>query len=302
MAEAMGLTGLGDGAKDEGAAAVGDVEGGGFALGMAPDGARPASHEGPLSRSGELRASAGEQSLWSPGAETGQQSFLAAAEPKTTQGLAYDLSDRDNAFAVFKAAAGKRHADELAEAKGRLKSLRGRARACASSINESKREIDDLATMVNEKKQARLSSQMFAGAIEEMKGAEVEDVVDEEEFRLMKRQREAKKIYRAAYEDLNGLRAEIEANQKEVNALKYQLIGAFEEWYRTMAQGDEASMSKDPEDALDEQEKFEKLEIDRVVNEDPDSLAFFQAQKTRRANLTQNHIALRQMHKNKRNR
>ena len=54
-------------------------------------------------------------------------------------------------------------------------------------------------------------------------------------------------------------------------------------------------------DKLDDQEQFDKLEMERIVSQDPDALAFFQAQKTRRANLTQNRTQLRQMHRNKRN-
>jgi len=53
-------------------------------------------------------------------------------------------------------------------------------------------------------------------------------------------------------------------------------------------------------DELDDQEAFDQLELERVLASDPDSLAFFQAQKTRRANLTQNGGNIRQMQKNKR--
>jgi len=53
---------------------------------------------------------------------------------------------------------------------------------------------------------------------------------------------------------------------------------------------------------LDDQEAFEALELEREAAErGGDSVPFFQAQKTQRATATQNHVALRQMHKNKRN-
>ena len=57
---------------------------------------------------------------------------------------------------------------------------------------------------------------------------------------------------------------------------------------------------EESEDKLDDKEQFDKLEMERIVSQDPDALAFFQAQKTRRANLTQNRTHLRQMHRNKR--
>ena len=54
------------------------------------------------------------------------------------------------------------------------------------------------------------------------------------------------------------------------------------------------------DDKLDDQEQFDKMEMERIVSQDPDALAFFQAQKTRRANMTQNRTHLRQLHRNKR--
>eukprot|EP00599_Poterioochromonas_sp_BG-1_P005647 CAMPEP_0173144316 /NCGR_PEP_ID=MMETSP1105-20130129/7156_1 /TAXON_ID=2985 /ORGANISM="Ochromonas sp., Strain BG-1" /LENGTH=870 /DNA_ID=CAMNT_0014057965 /DNA_START=70 /DNA_END=2682 /DNA_ORIENTATION=- len=54
------------------------------------------------------------------------------------------------------------------------------------------------------------------------------------------------------------------------------------------------------QDELDDQEAFDKLETERVLANDPDSLAFFMAQKTRKANLTQSGGAIRMLQKNKR--
>lgn len=51
---------------------------------------------------------------------------------------------------------------------------------------------------------------------------------------------------------------------------------------------------------MDDQEMFERMEVDRVMDQDPSSLAFFLAQKTRRANITQNMASLKMMRKNKR--
>ena len=63
--------------------------------------------------------------------------------------------------------------------------------------------------------------------------------------------------------------------------------------------GDEEGLAASG-DQLDDQEAFDKLEIERVLANDPESLAFFHAQKTRRANITQNGGSLRQIQKNKR--
>ena len=63
---------------------------------------------------------------------------------------------------------------------------------------------------------------------------------------------------------------------------------------------DNNNNSPDKFDQLDDQEAFDKLEIERVLANDPESLAFFHAQKTRRANITQNGGSLRRLQKNKR--
>ena len=56
----------------------------------------------------------------------------------------------------------------------------------------------------------------------------------------------------------------------------------------------------DKDGELDDQEAFDRLEEDRVMASDPDSLAFFHANKTKQAHLTQNFVSLRQMQRNKR--
>ena len=96
---------------------------------------------------------------------------------------------------------------EIAKLKARLKQEKARVKACAGAINESKRSIDEIGALVDDKKAARAQQRKFSG----MEAGEQDDIVDEEEFRLMKRQREAKKQYRAAYEELASLRAGMEA-------------------------------------------------------------------------------------------
>jgi len=323
VATGLGSTSMGDAIglstqqvnAQSGEGLVGEVDGAGFALGNAPDLARPVTHEGhgpradrgaeermPLAGQAAEDVASASASMSSP--MRGMES-LKIAESKDS-GSRYDMSDRTSAFAVFKGGAGKQTASELAGIKGRLRELKNRAKACAGSMNQSKQDIDDLNTQIDEKRRSRAATQRFAGAFDEMKG-DVDDVVDEEEFRIMKRLREAKKQYRAAYEDLAGLRKDIEAETKEGDAVKYQLLGEFEEWYRMSGTetgfGDTFKDSGPQEDdVLDDQEKFERMETERIMSQDPESLAFFQAQKTRRANMTQNHVALRQIHKNKRNR
>ena len=53
-------------------------------------------------------------------------------------------------------------------------------------------------------------------------------------------------------------------------------------------------------DSMDDQETFDRLEEERVLANDPDSLAFYHARKTKAAHKAQNSISIRQMQRNKR--
>lgn len=209
----------------------------------------------------------------------------------------FDVTDRDRAYMVFKGGPGKAKAKAMQTDKDALRALKAKAKEVSAKVNAAKGEIDALETQIEEKKSARLAAKS-PGEREEM-----EDVVDEEEFLLMKSEREAKRAYRSAYEALRETRSEIEAAAARADQAKAALIADFDKWHADVL-ADESSprapSDDDDDDKLDDQEQFDKMEIDRVVSQDPDAVAYFQAQKTRRANKTQNRTSLRQMHKNKR--
>lgn len=352
-AASAGVEGLGDTTRDptlhrtmtgglDQTADFGDMVGeqvglGGFGLGTAPDHARPITSETPFrpmstAGRGGLDTSMGGEGKDAGGA-VGFQTLHAEAKDGPAS-LGVDANDRHQALAVFKSGPGRAANQRLADTKSRLRELKNRARACATSINEFKAQIDQIGGDIEEKKNRRMAMH---------KDDDMQDVVDEEEFRMMKRQRESKKLYRAAYEDLAAIRADIESATKDADACKFGLLADFERWLGSNGggggdRGGSAGRSERPsmgdpmlgspldtvgvgatgsmdsagrsfgrppssaDDKLDDQEKFDKLELERVASQDPDSLSFFQAQKTRRANATQNSVALRAMHKNKRNR
>ena len=62
----------------------------------------------------------------------------------------------------------------------------------------------------------------------------------------------------------------------------------------------DTEMMAGPTDQLDDQEAFDRLETQRVMDTDPDSLAFFHANKTKRALLTQNASTIKSLQKTKR--
>eukprot|EP00466_Bigelowiella_natans_P009991 jgi/Bigna1/64103/fgenesh1_kg.67_\ len=85
-----------------------------------------------------------------------------------------------------------------------------------------------------------------------------------------------------------------------VKQSKLKLCSAFLEWYRaeygdpTKTRHSDAPGPQIPdngaEDVLDDAEQFDNLERQRIMEEDPDSLAFFNARKTMVATMKRKKI------------
>lgn len=198
----------------------------------------------------------------------------------------------------------------LTKAKQDLKELKSKNRECSQQVNAAKRDIDNLQASLAQHKEERIRLMKESG----YKIQDTEDIIDEEEFSLMKELKEAKRSYKNAFEQLNKLKQQLERAQYTAESCRDSFASQFAMWNTGMTQSDGkfgASDSYDfkdePQikggssfDQLDDQEAFERLEVDRVMSKDPDSLAFFHAQKTRRAHLTQNGSNIKQIHKSKR--
>jgi kinesin family protein 6/9 len=115
--------------------------------------------------------------------------------------------------------------------------------------------------------------------------------------------REAKAAYKSCFEALQRAKGEALEAQAKANGLRAALASSFSRWNKGPGPEKTSSVTAAPGpegDQLDDQEAFDRLEIERVLADDPQSLAFFHAQKTRRAHLTQQGGSLRQVQRNKR--
>lgn len=210
--------------------------------------------------------------------------------------------------------------EELTNSKKVLKELKSKNKECVQSVNQAKIQIDELQTQLNEKKSSRIEMLRNSG----YKLSSENEIIDEEEFNLMKELKEVKRTYKNRYEQLNKLKLLLNNASEEAEYYRNYFANSFASWslgngitpgnnsnnhnysgkLDINTENDYKSMDKkysdDFVDQLDDQEAFEKLEMERVVSQDPDSLAFFNAQKTRRAHVTQNGSTIRQIHKNKR--
>ena len=180
--------------------------------------------------------------------------------------------------------------------KGDLKELRVVSKQCSVTINEAKANIDRLQDEIASRKVSRIELLRKSG----LKSSETEDIVDEEEFQLMQQLRAAKKMYKTEYQQLQRIKSLISDAQMKVERSREELASGF---MASTSQGINADAEgAGGADQLDDQEAFDRLETQRVLDNDPDSLAFFHAQKTRRALITQNSATIKMSQKNKRHR
>jgi kinesin family protein 6/9 len=215
---------------------------------------------------------------------------------------------------------------EFSECKTQFKEQRQKSKDLGYAVNEAKNIIDKLQRDIDLRKTSRLEFLRSSA-----KASAKDEIVDEEEFRLAKEIKEAKRTYRNCFEQMQRYKKQSMESQARGEQLKSALGKAFNQWSAANGGGatggtvsgntmgfTAASQAYSPDprstgnnnnfgpaspdklDQLDDQEAFDKLEIERVLANDPESLAFFNAQKTRRANITQNGGTLRRIQQNKR--
>ena len=240
----------------EGAAAdeVGRIEDeGGYALGNAPAGARPASisgkNAGPLSPAPS-----------SPKAKDGD----AAAAPSAP-------SDRNRLFEVFKATEEGREVQEW------LTLLGEKVRSLTARKKELRRRRNDIARVI--KTTQGLYDARRAASLAQVEGGE-EEFVDEEEWRLLVDLKAQKKEFRDVVATTQEVQSSLTPALEKYGTIKERMVSLFNTWVATKS--DDVTGPENDEDVLDDGEMFEKMEIERVLAEDPRSLAFVMAQKQQR--------------------
>ncbi|KAL3670369.1 hypothetical protein V7S43_004678 [Phytophthora oleae] len=298
---------------------VGEEEPGavGFPIGLVPGAARPSTMDTGKDKTYRGTANSGGTS---PTAN-GQRSPSASRSPSGTElpgvsdnneddrgddeggryspgkgenALAQDPETRakNDAFQFYRSAGpGRKLHQNLQDEKDKLFDAKQRIKQVTRRVNAAKTQIDSVRAQLEDKRNQR-GNRDGSGAYKGAKPVQERDeVVDEEEFILMTAEREAKRDYRSLFGDLKDAKAELEFSLRSVELLRRRLVREFEEWYDE--EGHAHALSKNSgafdafsrlskDDKLDDGEKFDQMEVDRVRAQDPDSLAFFQAQKKMR--------------------
>lgn len=232
---------------------------------------------------------------------------------------AYAMRLKSEAFGYYKSGPGKKVQKSLHEEKDKLVDAKHKVKHVSTRLNAVKLQIDKVKSQLEDKRSARGGGGSSPTHPSRKAGAgsggvtparpQQDEVVDEEEFMLMTAEREAKRDYRSLFDDLKEAKSELEFTNRSVELLRMRLVREFEEWYEE--EGHASALSKDDgssrgrgydtsggggggfgsysfagafskDDKLDDGEKFDQMEVDRIRAQDPDSLAFFQAQKKMR--------------------
>ncbi|XP_074053839.1 kinesin-like protein KIF9 isoform X2 [Macrotis lagotis] len=236
---------------------VGEVDGHGFGLGLAPFSAKPG-------KKGKVRKSIKEipgtlpkkEAPLSPGSAKDMESLPTSRtqlissskeadvkdtpsrdrEPSSSEHVASDSPKEDSrttrpgtpppkpsAFEEFKNERGSEINRIFKQNKTILNDRRKKAGETSQRINSIKKEIDTTKEALDIQKNFREEQGEY-----ENKG---QMIIDEEEFLLILKLKELKKQYRGEYQELRDLKAEIQYCQHLVDQCRQRLLTEFDIWY-----------------------------------------------------------------------
>ena len=224
---------------------VGEIDpdsGAGFHVGQAPDKAKPAeiSQDSPDARAAPL-------------SQRGGRSPQKGGPPAAGGGL----SEKSLAYEAYKhsVAEGNELYLALKEKQQALKAVKQEMKDIAKGLSEKKGEIDELTQTIKARKEDPPTEEGPA-----------------EVFELKTELKQMKMTFRAESDRLTALKPGLRPLQIDAHQAKERLIEAFEEWHANHP------LEEDPE--LDAAEQFEQVELQHMMLEDPDSVAFFMAKKS----------------------
>ncbi|XP_005111799.1 kinesin-like protein KIF9 isoform X3 [Aplysia californica] len=248
--------------------------------------ASPVSSAGNLSRSEKVQrpsrlAEDAESGVGEEGEEPAEEEEEHADGPPTDT-----PPSRTSAFEDFKAEKGSEinrvligNKEELAKRKKAYSDL-------AKDVNNIKVSIDQTRQKLEQLRQIREAE----GPILNEDG---DIIISEEEFMEIQRLKDLKISYRSKYDQLHNGKSEVVYCQNMVDQCRLKLIQEFDNWYSEsfLSATDESQTSLGvgiggrpgvivPITSLateDEQEKFERLQLELMMN-NPDSAAFYNAQ------------------------
>ncbi|CAH1251043.1 KIF9 [Branchiostoma lanceolatum] len=283
---------------------VGELDGQGFGVGVAPPSSKMANApiiaaKKPKAKKGKERASpTGPKGVASPTPSTREtpQEDISTGKLPTGETVSLNATPatphapatrpttpppRTEAFEEFKKEKGSEIYRILSENKEILVNKKTLCKKLAQSVNETKQEIDKTRLIIERKRNERLEQGEFVDE-------EGETIIDEDEYELLMKLKDLKAGYRRDYDELRAVKQEVQYCQRLVEQCRQRLIQEFDAWYSEsfLAVDDPISstmegigiragtMIRSRAPLEDEQEKFERLQQDLL---DPDAAPFYNA-------------------------
>jgi len=182
---------------------------------------------------------------------------------------------RNAAFAEYKKSVAREDAARLAEEQRAVREKKLELKERCEAVNSAKADIDALAKKVEAMKASDAEAEAEKGGAP----AEAASVVSAETYEAMARLKESKASYRRAFDDVKALREAIEPLALRANGTRAKLVASFQEWYEKGGGADLMVERDAEEEDMDYGEKFDQLELRRVLARDPEGGAFFAAKK-----------------------
>ncbi len=150
----------------------------------------------------------------------GDNSPTRAGSPQKIPADGFFKLDKNEQYDLYKREDGKELNDELSRLNLKKREISNGIRSGTAAINKTGAEIKMLGDQLKDKKAERTSA-----------GAEA-DVIDEEEFVLLKQERDAKRIYRTQMQELKELKKALSITKKAALRAKAALLDAFNIWFQ----------------------------------------------------------------------
>lgn len=183
---------------------------------------------------------------------------------------------RSEAYVTFKLNEGKETSELVLGAKKRMKAAKEQAKIYAAEVNAAKGTIAALTAKIDAKKEERKSL-----------GGTVEEIIDEEEYSYIGSLKTAKNTYKTAHHSMLTARSQIQEATAQADEARKELLDSFNAWYAANFNDPIESYTAPPppppenKEVMDDDEQFEQMQMQRVLDTDPESLAFERA----RANI-----------------
>lgn len=230
---------------------------GGFNVGQAGDNARPAGSEA-MDMSSPTKA------------DTQVLETVVKEAPVRRHAVA---PDETTAFEEYKKNEGAELQATYTGNKAEMDGKKKEFRAISSVVNKIKKDIDKLQGALKQKKRTRIHEAGRSNNQEDV------DVIDEEEFALLKEVKDTKKVYKEKMTERKALSEELVYLKGLSERAKMSLCNNFLEWYKETYPETDQTPDEDDE-VLDDGEQFDKLELDRVMADNPESVPYYNARKT----------------------